>query len=351
MGRECCGEKPSSQGSSSQEMDRRYIPSEEIGDYEEYRKKKTPKKTGPLYPLDEEGSYGAPPSALPPPLPGYQKRDRKPKVYASYAVSSDCCMHADKLVQNEADKGKTPPRTVRKKSSTPSYNSLPRTARSSSQPRARSNSFRLPSPAPSVDSYGSKSNWKNSLRSSESPVRSYRAPSAPRTAARKASRAPRESVSPNRNISKSPERRNPKSISPDQCTNSGRRSISSDGMSTRSSHSSTDWGYTSYSSFTAAHSSHTSSSYSSSQLDEKSSSAGSKVSAKLKDTSFEESDEPDYGFGGYAKGYGDGSKISLGSLKTPEISPWDSMGILGLSSKMFSTSSMMRRESVSSHAM
>jgi len=345
MGRECCGERRSTQGSSFQVMDRRYIPSEDIGDYEEYRKKKSPNKIGPLYPLDEEGSYGAPPSALPPPLPAYQKRDRKPKVYASYAVSSDCCMHADKLVQNEADRGKTPTRRVRKKSTTPSYNSLPRTARSSSQPRERSNSFRLPSPAPSVDRYGSKSNWKNSLRSSESPVRSNIEPSAPRTAARKASRAPRESVSPNRKISQSPERKTPKSFSPDQCLNSGRWSMSSDGMSTHS-HSSTDWGYTSYSSFTAAHSSNTSSSYSSSHLDNKSSSAGSKVSTKLRDTSFEESDDQ-----GYVKGYGDGSKIYLGSLKTPEISPWDSMGILGLSSKMFSTSSLMRRESVSSHAM
>ena len=40
-----------------------------------------------LYPLNEEGEYGPPPSALPPPLPGYQKRERKPKVYASYAIS------------------------------------------------------------------------------------------------------------------------------------------------------------------------------------------------------------------------------------------------------------------------
>ena len=49
--------------------------------------KKSPPKTGPLYPLDEEESYGAPPPALPPPLPGYQKRERKTKVYGSYAVS------------------------------------------------------------------------------------------------------------------------------------------------------------------------------------------------------------------------------------------------------------------------
>ena len=87
MGRDCCGGRGSFERPSSEDTDSKYIPSEDIGDYEEYRKKKSPKKTGPLYPLDEEGSYGAPPSALPPPLPGYQKREKKTKVYASYAVS------------------------------------------------------------------------------------------------------------------------------------------------------------------------------------------------------------------------------------------------------------------------
>ena len=42
----------SSQQSSLQE--RQYIPAEDMGDYEEYRKKKSPKKSGPLYPLNEE---------------------------------------------------------------------------------------------------------------------------------------------------------------------------------------------------------------------------------------------------------------------------------------------------------
>eukprot|EP00092_Neocalanus_flemingeri_P076597 GFUD01095022.1.p1 GENE.GFUD01095022.1~~GFUD01095022.1.p1 ORF type:complete len:351 (+),score=115.36 GFUD01095022.1:43-1053(+) len=336
MGRECCGGRQASQRSSSQDMDRKYIPSEDMGDYEEYRKKK--KKTGPLYPLDEEGTYGAPPSALPPPLPGYQKRERKPKVYASYAVSSDCCLHADKLAQNETDRGKTPPRTPRKKSSPPSHKSLPRSSRSSSQPKARSSSFRLPSPAPSADSYGSRPNWKNSLRSSESPARTYRAPSAPRTVAKKTSRAASESVSPNRNrsVSKTPERMTRKSLSPDQSLNTGRRSLSSDGMSTQSTNSSTDWGYTSYSSFTANKSYQTSS--------------DSKMSSNI-NTSFEESDEQGHNYPVYDKEYDDGGKMSLGSLKTPEISAWDNMGILGLSSKMFSSSSLMRRESVSSHAM
>jgi hypothetical protein len=50
--------------------------------------------------------------------------------------------------------------------------------------------------------------------------------------------------------------------------------------------------------------------------------------------------------------------MSLDALKPAEISPWDNMGILGLTSKMFanqqqsfSASSFVRKESVSSHAM
>ena len=35
-------------------QERQYIPSEDMGDYEEYKKKKGPKKSGPLYPLNEE---------------------------------------------------------------------------------------------------------------------------------------------------------------------------------------------------------------------------------------------------------------------------------------------------------
>merc|ERR1712013_500734 len=226
------------------------------------------------------------------------------------------------------------PRTVRKKSSTSSYNSLPRQERSSSQPRARTNSFRLPSPAPSPDSYSSKPNWKNSLRSSESPSRSYRGTSAPRKTSRRPSQPQRDSESPNREryTSKSPERSTRQSESPEQVMNNGRRSLSSDGMSARSSNSSTDWGYTSYSS------------------------SSSKYSSSMRNTSYEEADEQDYD---YARA---GKNISLGALKTPEISPWDSMGILGLSSKMyadtstnkegiFSSSSLMRRESVTTHAM
>ena len=54
---------------------KKYIPSAEVGEYEQYRNKE--KKKGGLYPLNEEGEYGPPPSALPPPLPGQQ-------IFATY---------------------------------------------------------------------------------------------------------------------------------------------------------------------------------------------------------------------------------------------------------------------------
>ena len=96
-----CGEKKAEPSSLEKDY-KKYVPSEEIGglmfvhidqirlfmfpgEYEQYKKKVS--KKGGLYPLNEEGTYGPPPSALPPPLPGYKKRERKPKVYASYAIS------------------------------------------------------------------------------------------------------------------------------------------------------------------------------------------------------------------------------------------------------------------------
>ena len=51
-----------------------------------------------------------------------------------------------------------------------------------------------------------------------------------------------------RNLSVSPER----AVTPEWQKKAERRSMSSDGMSQRSSQSSTDWGYTSYNNFTAS---------------------------------------------------------------------------------------------------
>merc|ERR1712223_516277 len=118
-----------------------------------------------------------------------------------------------------------------------------------------------------------------------------------------------------------------------------RRSLSSDGQSQRSSTGSTDWGYTSYSSFLSGSKSM--------QSSQRSSTSSSSFRKPITRDTFEENDEP----------YGT-SKVSLDALKPAEISPWDNMGILGLTSKMFanqqqsfSASSFVRKESVSSHAM
>ena len=240
--------------------DRKYIPSEDMGDYEEYKKKKGPKKSGPLYPLNEEvlsllgsciaysiflyqGSYGAPPAPLPKPLPGYQKRERKPKVYSGYAVSSDCHMHGDivhdKLVRNEQSRGQT----VRRRSApAPARraSTLPRSQGVRGPSPAPGRSVRGPSPAPSVDSYASKpTDWKNSLRGSSAPR-----DDPPRV--RRKSSVKRQSPPKQPSVERSP---TPRSPTPERRPSPQRRSLSSDGQSQRSSTGSTDWGYTSYSSF------------------------------------------------------------------------------------------------------
>lgn len=79
------------------------IPSENVGEYESGRRKSAPAKPpgGGLYPLDEEGTYGRPPAAPAPPPPATPRRERKPKVYSSYAVDSACNVHAKKLAKVE----------------------------------------------------------------------------------------------------------------------------------------------------------------------------------------------------------------------------------------------------------
>ena len=52
-----------------------------------------------MYPLDEEGTYGAAPRqpGMPPASPAPRVRERKPKIYSSYAVDSDCEAHGKKV--------------------------------------------------------------------------------------------------------------------------------------------------------------------------------------------------------------------------------------------------------------
>ncbi len=86
------------------------LPSDEMGEYDEVggvsRRRSAPAKgSGMLYPLREEGTYGAPPTAPAPPKE-YVRRERKPKVYSSYAVNKECHIHGgDKLAKAERDHG------------------------------------------------------------------------------------------------------------------------------------------------------------------------------------------------------------------------------------------------------
>merc|ERR1711915_862829 len=169
----------------------------------------------------------------------------------------------------------------------------------SNEPTKRSSSFRLPSPAPSIDAYDTKSNWKNSLRSSESPARSQ-----------------------TRSIASGAKSKRSTNSSPRELTE--KRSQSSDGKSFRSSESSTDWGYTSYESFTARKSHEE-------ERHQRSSFETQNVSYK-KQKDLGKAEAVQYG------------EISLRSLKTPEITSWYELGVLGLSSKIYSDTSELKEK-------
>jgi len=73
----------------------RLIPAANMGEYEPPRERP---EDGGLYPLNAEGTYGRVPKSRNPgrwqELPKYQKREKKPKLYASYAISDKCELHA-----------------------------------------------------------------------------------------------------------------------------------------------------------------------------------------------------------------------------------------------------------------
>lgn len=309
------------------------MPSEDMGDYVEYRKKRVVKK-GPLYPLNEEGSYGAPPSPLPKPLPGYQKRERKPKVYSGYAISSDCSMHAEKLEDNmDHSHGKAP---VAGRRRAPSF-SRPTPPRPAPTPARRASTLPRARPAAPARPVAPAQDWQTSLRGASASRELEPRPRAPRPAPREPEPRPEPG-------------RRPRSVTPER--ERARRSLSSEGPSSaRSSTGSADWGYTSYSSFLNGARTASSSSGQSSHRTPGLASRPRKASLAVH--SFKESEEQQSSRSG---------KVSLKALETPIISPWDNMGILGLSSKMysdtsvtkqnsFSASSFVRKESVTSHAM
>jgi len=144
------------------------IPSEEVGEYESAnsRRRSAPAKPPPgsgansgLYPLGEQGTYGAAPKrpGMPPSgpssVPFSRIRERKPKVYSSYNLDSNCQMHAKKLAKAE----RNAEQAIRKHSST------------GSRPGSRSGSVSgsisraSPSPVRRYSSYGGGGNGGGSI--------------------------------------------------------------------------------------------------------------------------------------------------------------------------------------------
>jgi len=318
MGREGCGDRRSSTSQDQPQYSRKYVPSEDIGDYEVLKKEKSSKKTsGPLYPLTEEGDYGAPPAPIPRQRVSqqYEKRERKLKVYASYAVDSDCCAHSKVLTRNESDRGRSPPKPIRRRNTTENRPPPQRLERKGSarlsQSSRRSSKAKSPSPAPSNDIQGERPGyWQNSLRST-----SFKEPT---SSQRKPTR--RESKSPGGDKFE-------KSVSPAPAPVTAPRARSlSDGRKSqpRDYETDADMNYRSFSKFTEDRNQNSSSFSAVKSVQSVSKKSSSKAVEVINDC------------------------LPLGKGKVDESSVWDSMGVLGLSSKMFSASSSQERFSVSS---
>ncbi|TRY79348.1 hypothetical protein TCAL_05111 [Tigriopus californicus] len=287
-------------------MPSRYmIPSAEMGEYEDGRRRSAPARpAGPLYPLSEEGTYGAPPPGPRPPPPPYKPRERKPKIYSSYAVDSKCDVHGKQLAEKEKDHG------------TENIRKLSWSRRASASPARRISS-------------ASPSRGNSLSRSSKSPepVRRPLANTSNRPV-------------PQTNVRKLSADKKPGFSSTSWATSSTTSSVSSTSSSTRFSSN-----YSRYN--------------------------NNKHPTDLKNSSFEENEEYEYeenqrristttnpkppsnagnsttaaygrkhskNYSRFAPQYDEQTKndgMSLGSLRKPTINSWDSMGILGLSSKMW----------------
>merc|ERR1712141_251264 len=137
------------------------IPSESMGEYEgPNRRRSAPAKPAHLYPLNEEGTYGRPPAGPKPPSPIF-KRERKPKIYSSYAVDNKCCLHAKKIekIDEQRKKEQEEARARRRRSMSGRRNVSASPSRASSRAgsEARENI-----PSESMGEY--ENNWPNRNR-------------------------------------------------------------------------------------------------------------------------------------------------------------------------------------------
>jgi len=239
------------------------LPSETMGEYDSgaQRRKSAPSKppSGGLFPLDEEGTYGRPPAGPAPKAPPTPKRERKPKIYSSYAVDSACNLHAKKLAKVEKQR-----------------------ERELEEQRSRRRRSMAMANRRNVSASPSRASSEVGSRSSKSPDPSM----------------------PPRNVENGYARRK------------------SGEMSRKSS---SNMGYSQNSASSTRYSTSSNSSYKFSGIREES-----------EEYMYEENRK----FSGYSKYANDGLSngmggMSLDGLRKANIDSWDSMGILGLSSKMW----------------
>lgn len=283
----------------------RLLPSQDIGEYEEPRRRKSapePRRPsgGGLFPLSEEGRYGLPPTRPPPPLkplPGYERRERKPKVYASYAVSNECQVHGSRLEKNEEDKG------VRRSSisSRPSSRASTSYSPSSSRPSSRASFYRTSSFSNDCPVHSTKVETNGKYRtSSQSPIRSKQS-STQETVTRKRSASNDKVGERNHTMNNI--------INNTTTTNNSNSNSNSNVWNNTEVKKSGSFNTSKY----------RSPSY-------------KRISMDLRDTSFEENEEYEYENENKSTSSG-GRKISLAALREPTFE--SESGILGLTSVMW----------------
>merc|ERR1711936_705875 len=266
------------------------IPSESMGEYEgPNRRRSAPAKPAHLFPLNEEGTYGRPPAGPKPPSPIF-KRERKPKIYSSYAVDNKCCLHAKKIEkideQRKKEQEEARARRHRSMSGRRNVSASPSRASSRAGSEARENI-----PSESMGEY--ENNGRNRRRSAT-----------------------------NSRSSKSPE--------PLARTEASLRKKSGD--------------------FGRKMTPNTTTGYSSNSRYSNSSASSYKFSAVREETESDYLYQENRKSSGYSKYANDGGlsngfgSMSLNGLREPQIDSWDSMGILGLSSKMWKESTAKQQE-------
>jgi len=313
------------------------IPSEDMGEYESgaSRRKSAPAKPpvppgGGLFPLDEQGTYGAAPRrpGMPPTAPStvpFQRiRERKPKVYASYAINNDCTLHQQKLAKAESSGREG----IRKNSGGSVAGSRPGSRAGS---RAGSIVRASPSPARRVSGERRYSSYGGGSRG-PSPSR--------------ASSSGRSSRSPDRHAESGYSSRKTSGEKTYSSYGGGGSNIARRSSSTSSFRKSSGDRYRDIPiQRSSIQESEQEYSYAENNTQNGYSSSLRRSSSTRMTSSYAN------GSSSISNGYSNGNSnpasgggLSLGGMSKPKIDSWDSMGILGLTSKIWNDSTTKRQE-------